>query len=124
MKSPVAPRKRFLYAAVGTALTAFMMPPSFGADSNGSQEQAALTLGKKLFTQSARPACALCHTLKDAGATGQVGPQLDELKPDARRVATAIKNGLGNMPAYRDTLTEEEIQALADYVARATDAAK
>ena len=83
-----------------------------------------LTLGKKLFTQSARPACALCHTLKDAGATGQVGPQLDELKPDARRVATAIKNGLGNMPAYRDTLTEEEIQALADYVARATDAAK
>ncbi|MBY0509680.1 MAG: cytochrome c [Rhodospirillaceae bacterium] len=101
-----------------------MMPPSFGADSNGSQEQAALTLGKKLFTQSARPACALCHTLKDAGATGQVGPQLDELKPDARRVATAIKNGLGNMPAYRDTLTEEEIQALADYVARATDAAK
>lgn len=124
MKSSVALRKRFLYAAVGTALTASMMPPSSGADSNGSQEQTALTLGKKLFTQSARPACALCHTLKDAGSTGQVGPQLDELKPDARRVATAIKNGLGNMPAYRDTLTEEEIQALADYVARATGAAK
>ena len=82
-----------------------------------------LALGKQLFTQ-ATPACAVCHTLKDAGSEGAVGPVLDELKPDATRVANALRNGLGNMPAYKATLTEAQIQALANYVAKASGAAR
>jgi cytochrome c6 len=74
--------------------------------------------GRKLFT-SVTPPCALCHTLKDAGATGQVGPSLDELKPDAARVAKALRNGIGQMPAFPQ-LTETQIQALARYVEKAT----
>ena len=49
-----------------------------------------MLLGKKLFTTLAVPACAVCHTLKDAGAEGAVGPVLDELKPDAARVSKAL----------------------------------
>jgi len=72
--------------------------------------------GRKLFT-SVTPACALCHKLKDAGATGEVGPSLDELKPDAARVAKALRTGIGNMPAFPQ-LTEAQVQALARYIDR------
>jgi mono/diheme cytochrome c family protein len=73
--------------------------------------------GRKLFT-SVTPACALCHTLKDAGATGTIGPSLDELKPDAERVAKALRNGIGQMPAFPQ-LSEAQVQALARYVEKA-----
>jgi cytochrome c6 len=80
---------------------------------------AELELGKRLFMTTAVPACALCHTLKDAGSEGAVGPVLDEIKPDAARVAKAVRDGLGNMPAFK-TLTEAEIKALARYVSSAS----
>ena len=73
--------------------------------------------GRRLFS-SITPACAICHTLKAAGAAGEIGPSLDELKPDAERVAKAVRNGIGQMPAFA-TLTEAQIQALARYVAAA-----
>jgi len=82
-----------------------------------------LAEGKLLFTQKAVPACAVCHALKDAGAAGAIGPALDELKPDAARVAKAVKDGLGQMPAYA-SLTDAQIQALARYVAKASGGAK
>ena len=81
-----------------------------------------MTLGKKLFT-TAVPACAVCHTLKDAGSKGAVGPILDELKPDAARVSKALHDGLGAMPSFKASLTEAEIDALAHYVSRASGAA-
>jgi cytochrome c6 len=80
-----------------------------------------LELGKKLFTQGAIPSCTVCHTLKDADSAGTVGPVLDELKPDAQRVATALRNGLGAMPSYKSSLSEEQILALARYVERASN---
>ena len=79
--------------------------------------------GRQLFVKDATPPCALCHTLADAGATANVGPSLDELKPDAQRVAQAVKAGIGAMPPYTQ-LSGEQIQALARYVARASGAAK
>ena len=81
-----------------------------------------MALGKKLFT-TAVPACAVCHTLKDAGSEGAVGPVLDELKPDAARVSKALRDGLGAMPSFKASLSAAEIEALAYYVSRATGAA-
>lgn len=96
-----------LLVAVGAAALAL---PASAADD-------ALAQGRRLFTGGAAPACAVCHTLKDAGSEGAVGPVLDELKPDEARVAQALRNGVGNMPSYRATLSDEQIQALARYVA-------
>ena len=79
--------------------------------------------GRRLFVKDATQPCALCHTLADAGATANVGPSLDELKPDAQRVTQAVKAGIGAMPAYTQ-LSAEQIQAIARYVARASGAAK
>ncbi len=99
--------------------SAMVLVPSHAADDAAQQE-----LGKKLFTQLAVPSCALCHTLKDAGTNGAVGPVLDELQPDAQRVVTALKNGIGSMPSFKNNLSEVQIQALAKYVEKATGAAK
>jgi sulfite dehydrogenase len=103
------------------ALTLALALAAAPAAQAGPAEQFAL--GRKLFLTEAMPACSLCHTLKEAGSEGSVGPVLDELKPDAARVANALRNGLGNMPSYRATLSAEQIEALAHYVSRASGAA-
>ncbi|WP_407924936.1 SorU family sulfite dehydrogenase c-type cytochrome subunit [Schauerella aestuarii] len=78
---------------------------------------AMMDAGRQLFHKAA-PACALCHTLADAQSTGAIGPVLDEIKPDATRVETAIRNGIGQMPAYTN-LSEQDIKTLSSYVAKA-----
>jgi sulfite dehydrogenase len=113
---PRVPVLRRLAAALGLAAAAL---PALAA---GEAEQ--MALGKQLFTRAAQPPCALCHTLRDAGSQGAVGPVLDELRPDATRVANALRNGLGSMPAYKDSLSQAQIQALALYVSRASGAAR
>ena len=77
---------------------------------------------RKVFLSGASPACALCHTLADAGSSGEIGPVLDELKPDAARVEQAVRQGVGVMPA-NTTLSDAQIKLLAQYVARATGGA-
>lgn len=90
---------------------------------HAADEAAQMALGKKLFT-TATPACALCHTLKDAGSEGAIGPVFDELQPDAARVSKALHDGLGAMPSFKGTLTEEQIAALALYVSTASRSQK
>jgi cytochrome c5 len=72
-------------------------------------------VGKVIFTTN----CASCHTLADAGTTGTVGPNLDDLKPAQDVVAEQVTNGGGGMPAFGGTLTEEEINEVAVYVSAA-----
>ena len=60
--------------------------------------------------------CSTCHILADAGSNGQIGPNLNEIKPDKIRVINTVTNGIGVMPAYEGQLTKEEIEAVAHYV--------
>ena len=71
------------------------------------------TAGKAVF-QSA--GCTSCHTLKAAGATGTVGPNLDQVKPPYDRVVTQVTNGGGAMPAFKGQLSSQQIQNVAAYV--------
>lgn len=80
-------------ASVLIAGLALPVLPALAAD-----DSAQLALGKKLLLQDAAPSCAVCHIMQAAGAEGAVGPVLDELKPDAARVAKTLRNGLGQMP--------------------------
>lgn len=75
--------------------------------------------GRRLFTGGTTPSCAVCHTLRDAGGSGNIGPDLDELKPDAVRVAAAVQKGFENMPAFGHVLSPAQIDTLARYVAGA-----
>lgn len=88
------------------------------------EDAAQFALGKKLFVEVAIPPCATCHVLKNSGSEGAIGPDLDELKPDATRVTNAVRDGLGTMPPYQASLSDEEIAALARYVSEAGGGAK
>ena len=84
-----------------------------GGGGGGGGSSSALAEGKQIFTQS----CGTCHTLSDAGTNGNVGPVLDQIKPDKQRVQNAIKTGgtgSGAMPA--NIVTGKEADAVATYV--------
>jgi len=58
--------------------------------------------------------------LKDAGATGTVGPNLDDAKPPLALVVDRVTNGKAPMPAFAGQLTPQQIQDVASYVVQAT----
>ena len=68
--------------------------------------------GKVLFTQH----CGSCHTLKDAGSSGTVGPNLDDAKPPKALVVTRVTNGKAPMPSFKGQLSADQIDAVATYV--------
>jgi mono/diheme cytochrome c family protein len=70
--------------------------------------------GKAVFLGA--PACGGCHTLADAGTSGNVGPNLDQAMPSAELVTDRVTNGQGGMPSFKDTLTEQQIADVAAYV--------
>ena len=87
-----------------------------GSGGGGGGGASASAEGKQIFTQS----CGTCHTLSDAGTQGNVGPVLDDIKPDKARTLNAIKNGgagSGAMPA--NIVTGAEAEAVAEYVSSA-----
>ena len=75
-------------------------------------------IGKDVFLNKA--VCSTCHTLADAGSIGNIGPNLNEIRPDKMRVINTVTNGIGVMPAYENELTPEEIEAVAHYVFKST----
>jgi mono/diheme cytochrome c family protein len=91
-----------------TAASAAPPPATTTAPSGGGKPD-----GKQVFASAG---CAGCHTLKDAGATGNVGPNLDTLKPSKAVVAHQVEVGGGAMPAFKGKLTPAQIDAVAQYV--------
>jgi mono/diheme cytochrome c family protein len=73
--------------------------------------------GKAVFTSAG---CGSCHTLADAGSAGNVGPNLDDAKPNAERVILRVTKGQGNMPPFGETLTAQQIADVAQYVVEST----
>ena len=69
--------------------------------------------GKQVFASAG---CGSCHTLKDAGTTGTVGPNLDALKPSKSIVAHQVENGGAVMPSFKNRLSPAQIDAVAAYV--------
>ena len=80
--------------------------PSAGGPKNA-------TSGKDIFLAN----CGSCHTLADAGTSGKIGPNLDQLKPSLSIVQRQVINGGGAMPAFKGQLTAAQITAVAKYVA-------
>ena len=80
---------------------------SSGADASGSTD------GKAIFASAG---CVACHTLKAAGATGAVGPNLDVAKPAKALVIDRVTNGKGIMPSFKGKLNDAQISVVADFV--------
>ena len=87
--------------------------------------------GDQIFTAAG---CAGCHTFGPAGSNGTIGPSLDELKTQARKIEPGksaveyiresledpgafIVRGYPNaMPSFKGRLTDQQIQAVVDYL--------
>ncbi|MGI8920738.1 MAG: hypothetical protein ACR2HD_03550 [Solirubrobacteraceae bacterium] len=77
-----------VFAGIGIAIPTLVI-----AGAHRSRESTARTFAST---------CGTCHTLARAGATGTVGPNLDQLKPTVMRVQNALAlggTGDGRMPA-------------------------
>jgi mono/diheme cytochrome c family protein len=85
-----------------------------GEKEAGGGEAAAAEEGKTIFTST----CGTCHTLKEAGTSGTIGPDLDEIEPSLAEAEAQVTNGGGGMPAFgkEGILTPEEVKAVATYV--------
>jgi mono/diheme cytochrome c family protein len=94
-----------------TTSTGAQSTPTTSTGAEGGAQEAAAQ-GKQVFTQN----CASCHTLKDANASGKVGPNLDQVKPDEQTVARKVPVGGGGMPPFKGVLPDDQIAAVAQYV--------
>ena len=75
------------------------------------------TAGKQVFETAG---CKGCHTLKDAGASGTVGPNLDQAQPALSLVVARVTLGKGGMPSFKGQLSTKQIADVAAYVVKAT----
>ena len=83
-----------------------------GGDDNGDNGKGNAAAGKPVFSQN----CAGCHTLQAAGASGTVGPNLDESDMSFDEAVEQIKEGGSGMPAFEDQLSEKQINDVAALV--------
>jgi mono/diheme cytochrome c family protein len=101
------------------ALVFFMAGCGGGGKSSSSDSKKAAgagSPGEKVFTNGG---CGGCHTMEAAGATGKVGPNLDELRPNQETVARQVRNGGNGMPSFKGKLTPTEISQVAAFVSTA-----
>ncbi len=103
-------------ASAETTTTA-TAPATTTRSSSSSSVQGDPTAGKAVFTSAG---CSGCHTLKAAGATGTVGPNLDDLKPAYARIVTQVENGGGPMPPFKGRLSSTQIHDVAAFVYTST----
>ena len=78
-----------------------------------------MELGLEIFNNKAQ--CGMCHTLQAARSEGQIGTNLDELKPLMLQVVSAVTNGIGVMPSFEEMLSSEEIEAVSYIVSTSTN---
>ena len=103
-----------LLAACGTTTTTTPTPQTvIGKVATPPVVKGDATAGKQVFETAG---CKSCHTLKDAAATGTVGPNLDEKMPPQALVIDRVTNGKGVMPSFSGQLTPKQIADVAAYV--------
>jgi mono/diheme cytochrome c family protein len=85
------------------------LPVQGGGDGGGGE-----TDGKAIFASAG---CGGCHVLEAAGSSGTIGPNLDDAKPSVDLAITRVTDGKGQMPAFKDRLSEAQIKAVAEFVA-------
>jgi mono/diheme cytochrome c family protein len=87
--------------------------PYAGQAAGGAAGGSAPADGKTVFNDR----CGSCHTLSAAGASGSVGPNLDDNSLDAAAIEGIVRDGRGSMPALGGELSDGEITAVAEFVA-------
>ncbi len=98
-----------------TSSSASTAPTSTAA--GGGAVQGNPAAGKAVFASAG---CTGCHTLKAAGSTGTVGPNLDQLKPPYAKILAQVEHGGKIMPPFQGQLSATQIQDVAAFVYTST----
>jgi mono/diheme cytochrome c family protein len=106
-------------APAQTVTTAAATTTGAATTTSAAAPQGNPVAGKAVFASAG---CNACHTLKAAGATGTVGPNLDKLKPPYPRVLHQVEAGGAIMPAFKGKLSAKQIQDVAAFVVASTHA--
>jgi cytochrome c oxidase subunit I len=106
------PHVRTKTVTVGTAATAATTTTAPSTIGGGS-----VAAGRQVFASAG---CSGCRTLKAAGATGTVGPNLDQRKPPLALVLQRVMNGKAAMPSFKSRLTPQQIKDVAAFVVAST----
>jgi mono/diheme cytochrome c family protein len=102
-------KKTFVFALCAFVLVAVF---SCGSDSGGSGNQTGVPIDiNKLYGFK----CAVCHG-REGNAMASGSPDLTKSALSKDMVISTISMGRGKMPAQKDVLTKEEIEALASHV--------
>ncbi len=104
----------YFTAGSAKAAEAAMGGPEAQAPAPAGDAAAKLAKGKDLFNTWS---CGTCHSLKDAEASGHVGPAFDgNANLTEAFIIDRVTNGQGPMPAFGGQLSEEEIADVAAYI--------
>ncbi len=103
------------------AILALLVAAGCGGDDEDMAEQPPAQTAREPISGEAifKDNCGSCHMLEAAGTSGSVGPNLDDVQPAEARVEEQVRNGGGAMPAFEGELSDDEIRAVAEYVAGA-----
>jgi mono/diheme cytochrome c family protein len=108
---------KYLYRVTlfrGRSGTIAVAAPSSGKTGATKSQVAA---GKAVFKSAG---CGNCHTLKAAGASGTVGPDLDRLKLTLAKIVDQVTNGGRFMPPFAasagGSLSTAQIQNVAAFI--------
>jgi mono/diheme cytochrome c family protein len=106
-----------VFVVMGIAVPAAVIAGNHGEKKAGSA-RVNLTASQKRGRELFGTVCQQCHTLAEANAVGQVGPNLDKLKPPKALVLDAVLHGrargAGTMPA--GLYTGRDAQDVAAFV--------
>ena len=102
-------------AAIAASLAAATVLAGCGSSDTSTEDASASEMppGEKVFIAAG---CGACHTLRDAGSTGDVGTDLDRANPSAEHVERFVTNGGVGMPSFDGVLTRQDIVAVSRYV--------
>ena len=101
-----------------TAILLAFLPLAAGCGGSGGGSSSP---GGKVFASAG---CATCHTLSAAHSKGQIGPDLDELKPDQATVERQVRTGGNGMPSFKHKLSPNQIRLVAQFVSAASHSSK
>lgn len=69
--------------------------------------------GREIYLQM----CTRCHAADLSGSVGPaLGPDSDAAQQSDEFLISAVTDGRGRMPSFRQTLTEDQIQRVVEYL--------
>jgi mono/diheme cytochrome c family protein len=104
-----------------TAALVAVLTPGCGGSEEAAPSGAREAAGARVFAEAG---CGDCHTLAAARSKGTAGPDLDRASPSRGAVLRQVRRGGLGMPSFASKLTDDEIEAVASFVASSASGAQ